>query len=159
MSKIEEKLVSLGITLPEAAKPVAAYIPGIAAGDLVFTSGQLPFSQGKLLTGKLGDTMDTKDGYEAAKICAINCLAVLKSLVGDLDLIEQVVKLTGFVNCTQDFTEQPAVINGASELLGQVFGNEGQHSRSAVGAASLPLGACCEVEIIVKVKKPVLNND
>jgi len=155
MSKILKKLNALGIALPETVKPVAAYIPGIVVNDLVFTSGQLPFYQGKLITGKLGDTMDTKEGYEAAKICAINCLAVLQSTIGNLDRVEQIVKLTGFVNCTQDFTEQPAVINGASELLGEVFGSAGQHSRSAVGSASLPLGACCEVEIIVKVKSVV----
>ena len=152
MSRIEEKLKEMGIVIPEAAKPVAAYVPGVLENGYVYTSGQLPSVSGVIRKGKLGDTLTIEEGYEAAKICAINCLAVVKSLVGDLDKVERIVKVVGFVNSTPDCESQPKVINGASELLGKIFDEAGTHARSAVGVASLPLGACCEVEMIVKVK-------
>ena len=123
-----------------------------ADGTLVFTSGQLPTENGVLRKGKLGKDITVEEGYEAARIAALNCLAVVKSLAGSLDRVERVVKVVGFVNCTPDFEAQPKVINGASELLGQVFGDAGLHARSAVGVSSLPLGACCEVELIVRLK-------
>ncbi len=152
MSRIEEKLKEMGIVIPEAAKPVAAYVPGVLENGYVYTSGQLPSVSGVVRKGKLGDTLTVEEGYEAAKICAINCLAVVKSLVGDLDKVERIVKVVGFVNSTPDCESQPKVINGASELLGKIFDEAGAHARSAVGVASLPLGACCEVEMIVKIK-------
>lgn len=152
MSRIEEKLKEMGIVIPEAAKPVAAYVPGVLENGYVYTSGQLPSVSGVVRKGKLGDNLTVEEGYEAAKICAINCLAVVKSLVGDLDKVERIVKVVGFVNSTPDSESQPKVINGASELLGKIFDEAGAHARSAVGVASLPLGACCEVEMIVKVK-------
>jgi len=152
MSRIEEKLKEMGIVIPEAAKPVAAYVPGVLENGYVYTSGQLPGVSGVVRKGKLGDNLTVEEGYEAAKICAINCLAVVKSLVGDLDKVERIVKVVGFVNSTPDCESQPKVINGASELLGKIFDEAGAHARSAVGVASLPLGACCEVEMIVKVK-------
>ncbi len=152
MSAVENRLKELGIEIPEAPKPVAAYVPGVEAGGFVYTSGQLPVSGGALKKGKLGVDVSPEDGYEAAKLCAINCLAVIKSLAGDLDRVERVVKLVGFVNSAPDFDAQPKVINGASELMLAAFGDAGLHSRSAVGVASLPLGAVCEVEAIVKLK-------
>lgn len=152
MSRIEEKLKEMGIVIPEAAKPVAAYVPGVLENGYVYTSGQLPSVSGVVRKGKLGDNLTVEEGYEAAKICAINCLAVVKSLVGDLDKVERIVKVVGFVNSTPDCESQPKVINGASELLGKIFDEAGAHARSAVGVASLPLGACCEVEMIVKIK-------
>lgn len=129
----ETKLEQLGLTLPAVPAPVAAYVPGAADGTLVFTSGQLPTENGVLRKGKLGKDMTVEEGYEAARIAALNCLAVVKSLAGSLDRVERVVKVVGFVNCTPDFEAQPKVINGASELLGQVFGDAGLHARSAVG--------------------------
>jgi enamine deaminase RidA (YjgF/YER057c/UK114 family) len=118
-----------------------------------YTSGQIPLVDGKLaFQGKVGGPVDEKAGYEAARICAINCLAALKAALGSLDRIEQVVKVVGFVNSAAGFTSQPKVINGASELLGQVFGDAGKHARSAVGVAELPLDAACEVELVVKLK-------
>lgn len=152
MSRIEGKLKEMGIVIPEPAKPVAAYVPGVLEGGYVYTSGQLPSVNGVVRKGKLGDNLTIEEGYEAAKICAINCLAVVKSLVGDLDKVERIVKVVGFVNSTPDCESQPKVINGASELLGKIFDEAGVHARSAVGVASLPLGACCEVEMIVKIK-------
>ena len=149
---IEQKLADLGITLPETPKPVAAYVPALLTNDLVFTSGQLPMVEGELkFKGKLGLDVTKEQGYEAAKIGALNALSAAKSVTEDLDKIEQVVKVVGFVNSAPGFTEQPAVINGASEFLKQVLGDKGAHARSAVGVAELPLGAAVEIEIIFKV--------
>ena len=150
---IEQKLSDLGITLPEIPKPVAAYVPAIELNDWLFTSGQLPLIRGELkYQGKLGQEVTTEQGYEAAKICALNALSAAKSVIGDLNNIEQIVKVVGFVNSASGFTEQPAVINGASEFLKQIFGERGVHARSAVGVAELPLGATVEIEIIFKIK-------
>ncbi|HWI52548.1 MAG TPA: RidA family protein [Symbiobacteriaceae bacterium] len=149
----EAKLAELGITLPEAPKPVAAYVPFTRSGDLVFTSGQICMENGQLkYKGKVGKEISPEDGYQAARVCAINTLAVLKAAVGSLDNVLQIVKVVGFVNSAPGFAAQPAVINGASELYQQVFGEAGRHARSAVGASELPLDSTVEVEIIARVK-------
>lgn len=148
-----EKLKQLGLAIPAAAKPVAAYVPAVRAGAFVYTSGQLPSTDGKLLAvGKLGADVDEKTGYQAARLCALNCLAAVESAVGSIDLIERIVKVVGFVNSAPGFTGQPQVVNGASELLGQIFGEAGQHARSAVGVSELPLNSPVEVELIVQLK-------
>lgn len=153
MSKIEEKIKSMGLEIPDAPKPVAAYVPAVKIDNYVYTSGQLPFINGELkYKGKAGKDVKEEDAYQAAKLCALNCLSVIKGAIGDLDKIEQVIKLNGFVNSAEGFDLQPKVINGASELIGEVFGEKGQHARSAVGVNELPLSATCEVEMIVKVK-------
>lgn len=149
---VEEKLESSGLTLPQTPTPVAAYIPAIQVNDLVFTSGQLPIVNGELkFKGKLGMEVSTAQGYEAAKICVLNALSAIKSVIGELDRIEQVVKVVGFVASAEGFTAQPAVVNGASELLKELLGEKGIHARSAVGMAELPLGAPVELEMIVKI--------
>ena len=151
MSKVEEKLVSVGVVVPDVPLPLAAYVPGLISGNMVYTSGQLPMVNGQLaFKGRLGENASVEDGYAAAKQCACNCLGVVKALIGDLDSVKSVVKVVGFVNSTADFEAQPKVINGASELLQAAFGEAGAHARSAVGVAALPLGAMCEVEIIVE---------
>lgn len=148
-----EKLKQLGLAIPAAAKPVAAYVPAVRAGAFVYTSGQLPSTDGKLLAvGKLGADVDEKTGYQAARLCALNCLAAVESAVGSIDRIERIVKVVGFVNSAPEFTGQPQVVNGASELLGQIFGEAGQHARSAVGVSELPLNSPVEVELIVQLK-------
>jgi enamine deaminase RidA (YjgF/YER057c/UK114 family) len=149
----EAKIKELGLSVPEIAKPVAAYVPAVRVGDYVYTSGQIPFVQGVLkYSGKVGKDLPLEAGYEAAKICALNCLAAIKGVAGSLDNIEQVVKVVGFVNSADGFTDQPKVINGASELIGSIFGKAGEHARSAVGVGELPINAAVEVEIIVKLK-------
>lgn len=151
MSKIESRLAELGSPLPELAKPVAAYVPAVVSGNLVFTSGQLPFVAGALpATGKLGDSVSPEDAKAYARQCALNALAAVKSVIGDLDRVTRVVKLVGFVASTPDFTGQPGVINGASEFLGEVFGDAGAHARSAVGVPVLPLDSPVELELIVE---------
>ncbi|MFE7563158.1 RidA family protein [Kitasatospora sp. NPDC057500] len=153
MSKVEEKLAELGLTLPPVAAPVAAYVPALRTGEFVFTSGQLPMVAGKLPnTGKVGAEVTPEEAKELARICALNALAAVKSVIGDLDLVEQVVKVVGFVASAPDFTGQPGVINGTSELLGQVLGDAGVHARSAVGVTVLPLDAPVEVELQVRVR-------
>ncbi|WP_395295385.1 RidA family protein [Kitasatospora hibisci] len=153
MSKVEEKLAELGLTLPPVAAPVAAYVPALRTGEFVFTSGQLPMVGGKLpSTGKVGAEVTPEEAKELAQTCALNALAAVKSVIGDLDLIERVVKVVGFVASAPDFTGQPAVINGASELLGQALGEAGVHARSAVGVTVLPLDAPVEVELQVRIK-------
>ena len=153
MSTIEKKAHALGLTIPEAPKPVAAYVPGVKSGDLIYTSGQLPVVAGELkYKGKVGADVLEEAGYEAARICALNCLGVIKSIAGDLEMIEQVVKVTGYVNSAPGFTMQPKVINGASDTLQALLGERGKHARSAVGVNELPLNAACEVEMIVRIK-------
>ncbi|NLY54652.1 MAG: RidA family protein [Firmicutes bacterium] len=148
---VEAKLKELGIDIPPAAAPAAAYIPAVRSGNLIFVSGQLPSKDGELVKGILGRDLTTAEGYEAARLCALNCLGAVKSLVGSLDRVQRIVKVTGFVAATPDFTEHPQVINGASELMQQIFGDKGMHARAAVGMASLPLGVAVEVEMIVEV--------
>jgi enamine deaminase RidA (YjgF/YER057c/UK114 family) len=145
------RLEQLGIALPHVAAPVGAYIPAIRTGNLVFTSGQLPFEAGKLVrTGKVGAEIGPEEGKALARICALNALAAVDSLVG-IDAVTQVVKVTGFVASATGFNGQPSVINGASELFAEVFGERGVHARSAVGVAELPLDAPVEVELTVAV--------
>jgi enamine deaminase RidA (YjgF/YER057c/UK114 family) len=152
--KIVSRLKELGIELPEPAKPLAAYVPAVQAGEWVYVSGQLPFVEGKLAyVGLLGTDLDGEAGYAAARLCCLNALATLNDLLGDLDRIERIVKVTGFVASAPGFIDQPKVINGASELLAQVFGDAGRHARAAVGAAVLPLNAPVEVELIAKVRE------
>lgn len=149
----EAKLKELGIELPATPKPVAAYVPAVQVENYVYTSGQIPFVNGELkYKGKVGGQVSEAEGYEAAKVCAINCLSAVKGIVGNLDKVEKIVKVTGFVNSADGFAAQPKVINGASELFGQIFGDAGSHARSAVGVSELPLDAPVEVEIIVKIK-------
>ncbi|GLW58328.1 RidA family protein [Kitasatospora phosalacinea] len=153
MGQVEQRLADLGLTLPEVAAPVAAYVPAVRDGVHVLTSGQLPFVGGKLpLTGKVGAEVTAEDAKELAQVCALNALAAVKSVVGDLNRVEQVVKVVGFVASAPDFTGQPGVVNGTSELLGKVFGERGVHARSAVGVAVLPLDAPVEVELMVRVR-------
>ena len=150
---IKEKLSALGLALPTAAAPVAAYVPAVKTGNLVFTAGQLPVVDGKLLKeGKVGRDVTAEEAKELAQICALNALAAI-SLVADLDQIESVVRVGGFVNCAPGFTAIPGVINGASEFLIKIFGDvNGKHARTAVGVAELPLNAPVEVEVIVQLK-------
>jgi enamine deaminase RidA (YjgF/YER057c/UK114 family) len=150
--RVEQELERMGFSLP-TPKPVAAYIPAVRTGDLVFTAGQGPTVDGKpKFTGKLGRELTEDQGYQAAQLCVVNCLACVKSLIGDLDKVEQVVKVLGFVACVDGFTRQPWVINGASELLIKLFGDRGKHARSAVGTNQLPLDIPVEVEIVVRVR-------
>ena len=148
-----ERLGELGLTLPKVAAPVAAYVPAVRSGPLVFTAGQVPFVDGVLAaTGKVGAEVSVEDAAELAKVCALNALAAVASVTGDdLSAVRRVVKVVGFVASAPDFTGQPSVINGASDLLVAVFGDAGQHARSAVGVASLPLDAPVEVELVVEV--------
>jgi enamine deaminase RidA (YjgF/YER057c/UK114 family) len=149
---IETKLADLGITLPTAAAPVAAYVPVVIAGGLAHVSGQLPFIDGALVTGRLGQDVSTEQGYAAARACGLMLLAQLKAALGSLDRVERIVKLGAFINSTGDYTDQPKVANGASELMAEIFGESGKHARSAVGVPVLPLGAAVEVDAIVAIK-------
>lgn len=148
---IEQKLAELGLELPNVATPAGAYVPAVISGNLVFTAGQIPLVDGVLMaTGKVGSEISPEFAKEIAQRCALNALAAIKSLLGDLSRVKRVVKVVGFVASTPEFTGQPGVLNGASELLGKVFGDAGLHARSAVGVASLPLDAPVEVELIVE---------
>ena len=148
----QARLAELGIRLPPVSAPVAAYVPAVRSGSLVFTSGQLPFVDGGLRrTGKVGGSVDAEDAAADAKVCALNALAAIDELVG-LDSIVRVVRVVGYVASVEGFTGQPRVVSGASELLGRIFGEAGQHARSAVGVAELPLGAPVEVELTVEVR-------
>lgn len=152
-STIEARLAELGVTLPDAPAPAANYVPFVQSGALVFVSGQISNGPDGFIKGKLGANMDVAAGAAAAKTCAISLLAQLKAACsGDLDRLVRVVKLTGFVNSTPDFTDQPKVINGASDFLVEALGDMGRHSRSAVSAASLPLGVAVEIEAIFEIK-------
>jgi enamine deaminase RidA (YjgF/YER057c/UK114 family) len=148
----EEKIKKMGITIPEVVKPLAAYIPAMQVGNLVMTSGQVPISEGKVkYAGKVGKDLSEEEGKEAAKLCALNCLSAIKSIIGSLDNIKKVVKLTVFVSSADGFTAQPIVANGASEFIGEIFGEAGKHVRSAVGVSELPLNSAVEIEMIVQV--------
>ena len=151
-TRIENRLAELGIDLPDAPAPQANYVPFVQAGDLVFVSGQIPIGPDGFIVGKLGADMSIDGGEEAARLCAIGLLAQAKAACGgDLDRVQRVVKLTGFVNSTGDFGDQPKIINAASDLLVEVFGEAGRHSRSAVSAASLPFGVAVEIEGIFQI--------
>jgi len=149
MSKLDERLAELGISIPPIAKPVAAYVPAVVSGNLVYTSGQLPFVDGVLpATGKVGAEVDAEAAKAMARTCVLNGLAAAHGVIGSLDRITRVVKVVGFVASDPSFTGQPGVINGASELLGEIFGEAGAHARSAVGIAVLPLDAPVEIEFV-----------
>jgi enamine deaminase RidA (YjgF/YER057c/UK114 family) len=152
MSSIDQRLAELGLKLPEAPQPVANYVPFLISGDQLFISGQVSKdATGRIVTGTLGAGISIEEGQGAARHCALNLLAQAKAALGDLNRVVQVLRLTGFVASTSDFTDQPKIINGASDLLVAVLGDAGRHTRSAVGVASLPLGACVEIDAILKI--------
>jgi enamine deaminase RidA (YjgF/YER057c/UK114 family) len=152
MGTPEDRLRELGLALPEVAAPLAAYVPAVRSGNLVFTAGQLPWRDGALVaSGKVGSEVDPALARQAAQFCAVNALAAVRSITGALSVVSRVVKVVGFVASAPDFTGQPGVVDGASELIGQVFGDVGAHARSAVGVASLPMDTPVELEIIVEV--------
>ena len=149
---IEEKIKKMSITIPEAAKPLAAYIPALQVGNLVMTSGQVPIAGGVIkFQGKVGKDLSEAEGKEAAKLCALNCLSAIRSLTGSLDKIKRIIKLTVFVNSTEGFTAQPKIANGASEFIVEIFGEAGKHVRSAVGVSELPLNSAVEIEMVVEI--------
>lgn len=151
MSGVEQRLAERGYQVPEVAAPVAVYVPSVRSGNLVFTSGQLPLVEGRLLgTGTVGGEVSVEEAAGMAAQCALNAIAAVRAELGDLDRVTRVVKVVGFVASAPGFTEQPAVLNGASELLGAAFGPAGVHARSAVGVSALPLGAPVEVEVVVE---------
>jgi enamine deaminase RidA (YjgF/YER057c/UK114 family) len=153
VGNVENKLKQIGLNLPEAPKPVAAYVPAKQVGKLVFTAGQLPMVSGELISkGLLGKDVEVEEANKAARICTLNALAAIKSIIGDLDRIKQIVRVVGYVASVPTFTQQPAVVNGASELLLEIFGEAGKHARSAVGMAVLPLNASVEIELTVEVE-------
>ena len=151
--QIEARLKEMGIELPPAVKPVANYVPAVRTGNLIFLSGHGPFKEdGSLITGKVGADLTVEQGYETARRVAIGLLGSLKAVIGDLDRVNRVVKLLGLVNCTPEFTDQPKVINGASDFFVELFGDKGKHARSAVGTNALPLNIAVEIEMIVEVE-------
>lgn len=150
--EIDARLAELGLTLPQAAAPVAAYVPVVEAGGLLHVSGQLPFVDGRLVTGRLGESVSIEDGARAAQACGLMILAQVRAALGSLERVARIVKLGAFVNSTGDFTDQPKVANGASELMQAVFGDAGKHARSAVGVPALPLGAAVEVDAVIALK-------
>jgi enamine deaminase RidA (YjgF/YER057c/UK114 family) len=150
---VESRIKGLALILPEAPKPVAAYIPAKQTGNLVFTAGQLPMVNGELISkGLLGQDVEVEEANKAARICTLNALAAIKGVIGDLDRIKQIVRVVGYVASVPTFTQQPAVVNGASELLLEIFGENGKHARSAVGMAVLPLNASVEIELTVEIE-------
>lgn len=152
MATPEERLAELGLAVPEVAKPLASYVPAVRSGNYIYTSGQLPMRSGELMAaGKVGGEVTQEEAIACAQQCALNAIAAVRAEIGDLSLVKRIVKVVAFVASTPDFTGQPAVANGASELFGSVFGDAGVHARSAVGVASLPLDAPVEVEILVEV--------
>ena len=151
---IEDKIKELGYVLPEAPKPLAAYIPALKTGNYVYTSGQVPIQKGELkFAGKIGKDLTLEEGQKAAELCVLNALSAIKGIVGDLKKIERIIKVTVFVNSTNGFTDQPKVANGASEFLGKIFGEKGKHVRSAVGVSELPVNSAVELEMVVEVKE------
>ncbi len=152
--QIDARLSELGVTVPEAAAPVANYVGHVVSGNMVFVSGQVTLENGEFKhVGKLGDSISLDEGYQAARLCAINIIAQLKAACGgDLDRVKRIVRLGGFVNSTPDFTGQPKVINGASDLMVEVFGDKGRHSRAAVSAGALPAGVAVEVDCIAEIE-------
>src|SRR3546814_540538 len=150
--RISDRLASKGINLPEPAAPFAAYVPAVEAGGLRHISGQLPFDEGQLMTGRLGEDRDIDYGQKAARACGVMLIAQMEKALGNLDRVERIVKLGVFVNSAGSFTDQPKIANGASELMEQVFGEAGRHARSAVGVPVLPLGAAVEIDAIVAIK-------
>lgn len=153
MSRIDDRLAELGITLPDPVAPVANYVPYVKSGNLVFISGQVSIGADGLITGKVGEDLSIEDGVNAAKACGISLIAQLKNACdGDLDRVVRVIKLGGFVNCRENFTDQPKIVNGTSDLMVDVFGDAGRHARAAVGAPALPLNAAVEVDGVFEIK-------
>lgn len=151
--KIEEKIVELGLSLPEPLKPVGSYIPVSISGNMLYTSGVLPFESGKLnYRGRFVSDFSIEKGRAIAEICVLNALAVIKDSIGDFDRIKKIVRLSGFIRSDKDFTDQPKVLNGASDLLVKIFGEQGRHARSAIGVSELPLGSPVEIEIIAEIQ-------
>lgn len=151
--EIEKRLKELNIVLPLCPNPAAVYAPAVLVDNIVYISGQTPKDGDKLLyKGKVGRDLSVDDGYNAAKICALRCISAVREMAGDLDRVERIIKLTGYVNCCEDFTKQSIVINGASELLESIFGEKGKHVRVAIGCNSLPGDAAVEIEMVVKIK-------
>jgi enamine deaminase RidA (YjgF/YER057c/UK114 family) len=148
---IDAKLAELGLVLPQAAAPVAAYVPTVEAGGMLHLSGQLPFRDGQVVTGRLGENLSLEEGQEAARLCGLMVVAQVKAALGGFDRVRRIVKLGVFVNSAPDFTDQPKVANGASELMAALFGEAGRHARAAVGVAALPLGAAVEVDAIIEL--------
>ncbi|MBM3224164.1 MAG: RidA family protein [Candidatus Tectomicrobia bacterium] len=151
--RIEDKLSQMGLTLPELGPPAGNYVGAVRVGNLLFVSGHGPRSQGVYITGKVGRDLDVEQAYEAAKVVMLNCLASVKRELGDLDRVKRVVKLLGMVNCTEDFTQHPNVINGGSDLLVALYGEHGRHARSAVGMQQLPMNIPVEIEMILEVQE------
>ncbi|MFQ5795398.1 MAG: RidA family protein [Candidatus Bipolaricaulia bacterium] len=152
MADYEKRIEELGLEIPPVPKPVAAYIPALQVGNLVFCSGQGPMADGRFVhIGQVGADLTVEQGYEAARLCALNCLAAVKSVIGSLNRVDRIVHVRGFVNSAPGFEEQPEVINGASELLQQIFGERGQHARAALGTSALPRNIAVELEMIVSV--------
>lgn len=152
MSQIDARLAELGITLPPAPKPVAAYVPAVIQGDLLYISGQLPMIDGKVsVTGQVGVDVTIEEAQAAARTCTLNALSIAKDILGDLDRITRIVKVGGFVSSPAGFGDQPKVINGCSELLGEIFGEMGKHARAAVGVSALPLHASVEIEFVMAI--------
>lgn len=151
-SKIDARLAALGITIPDLAPPVANYVPFTISGKTLYISGQLPGAGGQMTKGHLGKDVSLEDGQKAARICAINIIAQAKAALGDLDKISRCLRLGGFVASTPEFTDHPKVVNGASDLIVEVFGDAGKHARAAVGVSALPLGAAVEVDAIFEIK-------
>ena len=149
--RVDTKLAELGLTLPQAAAPIASYVPAVEAGGLLHVSGQLPFKDGVVMTGRLGDNRDVAFGQEAAQACALMVVAQVKLALGDLSRVKRIVKLGVFINSAGEFTDQPKVANGASDLMVALFGDAGKHARAAVGVPALPLGAAVEIDAIVEI--------
>lgn len=151
--RIATKLAELGLELPQAAAPIASYVPTVEAGGLLHISGQLPFKDGAVMTGRLGEDKDVAYGQEAAQRCALMLVAQMKAALGELYRVKRIVKLGVFINSTGDFTDQPTVANGASDLMVALFGDDGKHARSAVGVPALPRGAAVEIDAIIEIAK------
>jgi enamine deaminase RidA (YjgF/YER057c/UK114 family) len=149
--RVDTKLAELGLSLPQAAAPIASYVPAVEAGGLLHVSGQLPFKDGAVMTGRLGEDRDLAFGQDAAQACALMVVAQVKAALGDLSRVKRIVKLGVFINSAGDFTDQPKVANGASDLMVALFGDAGKHARAAVGVPALPLGAAVEIDAIVEV--------
>lgn len=151
--RIEDKLSQMGLALPEPGPPAGNYVGAVRVGNLLFVSGHGPRQQGQYITGKVGRDLSSAQAYEAAKVVMLNCLASVKRELGDLDRVRRIVKLLGMVNCTEDFTEHPQVINGGSDLLVALYGDQGRHARSAVGMQQLPMNIPVEIEMIVEIQE------
>ncbi|WP_420547298.1 RidA family protein [Curvivirga sp.] len=150
---VEAKLQELGIELPNAPQPAGSYVQHYQSGNLLFVAGQIPFWNGELkFQGKVGQEFSIEEGQEAAKTCALNIIAQIKDAVGDLDKVARIVRLNGFVNCPTDFADHPKVINGASDLMGEIFGEKGKHTRIALGAGSLPLNVAVEIDAVIEIE-------